>query len=313
MLKIHEELCLGENEFSTHRFCAPIFIAGEFELLLGDPLARNQQPDTAKLRNGTLTFVSVNGGVYGITCRHVIEELERRQNDQKLEGKNKYGFETPEQVLAKIYIPQGNQHIHVNSKFHIIPGDDFTGEQVDIAIAKINPSILKAIGRFAIPASKVGRPTSTDIPGLCGIATGCPEANRETSPQNELLNNFHISTLYAVAEFSCLDKKRVNLCGELSETPKGDNLSGMSGGPIFWSHETDWGLAGIIFNGRDLVGSEKSRSQSMFSKPAIWIDGETVEVSTLEYWVSLIPPDEKFLYDGSKMLYMPEAFRRRAV
>ena len=309
MLKVHDDLSESNGELTTHRFCAPIFVADEFGLLLGDPTARNELSDTANIRNGTLTFVSVAGHIYGLTCRHVIEELERRKDAKRNENQEKYGIVTPDEVLAKLYVPMGNRHIHVNSKFHVVPGDTFTGHSQDVAIARLSPHLIEVLNKFPVNSCRATLPENLDIEGLCGIATGYPEANRRVAPRNELLNDFHISTMYAYAAFNRLDHSGVRMFGELDQRPDGDNLSGMSGGPIFWSHGDDWGFAGIVYNGRDIIGTEDAQANSFLTNPTIWIDGEAISDEKLKEWIKIIPEDEEFLKDGSKLLYIPEALR----
>lgn len=291
MLAVHDDLYSKEKKvFTTDRFCTPIIIADAFEILFSDPIARDKH-NSIKLRNGTVTFVSIKGGLYGITCKHVIDVLECKQKSSK----EKYNPEFPrgmlEPILENIYVPHGNDFLPIYSRFYSVPGDKFTSDGMDIAIAKLDPQLLPMLGKFALPASTATRPESLDIRGLCGIATGHPENNRQVYEHDKLINKLQIPMLHILANLSCFDARRVGLFGELDDNSSLsiDNLSGMSGGPIFWTHDDDWGFAGIIFKGRDLIGSEKSQSESSFSGSTIWIEGEVVSVAKLEYWASLVP------------------------
>ncbi len=78
-LYIHPDLEGDNQQVDTSRFCIPIYIAGGFGISLEKEAdffpAESDQP---KIRSGTLTFIKRDGQVYGITCRHVVEALERR-------------------------------------------------------------------------------------------------------------------------------------------------------------------------------------------------------------------------------------------
>jgi hypothetical protein len=290
---------------AIHRYCAPIFISDEFGLLLGDPVARDERTGVARMRNATMTFISINNSVYGITCRHVIQELERQQAFRQRDFRLKSGFEPPGNDFLRLYGPKENSFIHINHRFFKHQGDHFTGDHRDIAIARLSHSLLQRLGKSAFHLGRASFPESLDMEGLCGLAAGFPEESRSVLPQTELLNTLRINFTVIVAKVEGLSSQRVQLFGKLLNPSPVDNLSGMSGGPILWSHEGDWGLAGIVKHGQDVMRSGQVVEDLIFDAPTVWIEGEPIGSELLQDLVGLVPVDDQPLTDYSRTLLVP--------
>lgn len=305
---VHDELMDSDQKVNSHRFCCPIFITGMYGTALtkdGDLFGVNgAEPE---IRSGTLTFVSYKDRIYGITCRHVTEALDGKNAKKLQEHISMYGdsasFVTEAQM--HFFFPNGNDQIHINARFHIAPGDAYTGSYPDVAIARISPEKLVHIGREAIPFDREVPHPSQWSAGACGIATGYPEQNRRPVPSDNSIGQMGISTVVAISPFECVSDTQLTMFYELSGEPEADNLSGMSGGPILWSEETGWGLVGIVKKGRDMKQDSARNQDSFLEGHVIWIDGEPFSRVTFEQWIAQIPEDEEHIRDMSKRLHVP--------
>lgn len=285
-------------------YCAPVFIGNRFKMLLKDPLQRGEN-DCPALRNGTLTFVSFDGSTYALTCQHVINELtaerERFQRPEHCEP----GM--PAWLTAQLFVPHGQDHVHVNARFYPVPAEVAGAVAPDVAIARVSATLLARLGLSAIPMHRLDAVGDEPREEQNALATGFTEANRRVQARNDVVGNLIIQLVQASASLTTIDARGLRMISELDHAVIPDNLSGMSGGPIFWRHDNRWGLAGIVQRGRDL--QPKPDGNSAFAGPVLWIEGERVSQERLRAWVSAIPSNDAPLEDCSAHLYIPESLR----
>lgn len=308
---VHNDLIDANGKINSYRFCCPIFITDSFgtmfvrqEHLLGESGASPQ------IRNGTLTFASYQNQIFGLTCGHVVDELEIQNDHARDEHIRLHGAPdsfSPE-YQKHFYFPKDDQQIHINAVFHKAIGDAFTGCGPDLAIARITPEKLAQIGRQAISFTS-DMPSADQLSGAaCGIATGYPEDIRRVF-KSGAFNTLGISNVTAFAPFGVASVNRLNMFYELDNTPDANNLSGMSGGPILWSDESGWGLAGIIKEGRDMAPS--TNPDSFLKKATIWIEGEPVNGELLRQLIAVIPDEESTMTDYSRRIFRPRGNAHR--
>ncbi len=216
-----------------------------------------------KLRSGTITFVEYNDKVYGITCWHVID------------------------IYRRYLTESGNQFSHslqtmVNGFYAVLdrfikPSPDFGMPEIDIAIREINPKHVQAIGK--IPYNIDGNP-NTPAHIRHGYAVGFPESLKKKVNADPFGYQVSMPQVEILAEITKMPEGRFSLNSELPEKPKYDDYSGMSGGPIFWSTENDYGIFGIIYEGG--VGSELADGKS------VHIYGEKADKKEIIRWISQI-------------------------
>jgi hypothetical protein len=88
--------------------------------------------------------------------------------------------------------------------------------------------------------------------------------------------------VHAIAENRSIVGPAFTLFSELKETPAIRDLSGMSGGPIYWSNDAAYGLLGITY--------ESSRpEESLAGSAAVHIKGHLADRATIERWVANVP------------------------
>lgn len=294
-LPIHDDL-YKDCEIIAHEYSCPIFIVREFGVALAGQdklLGNGSHPD---IRSGTLTFISIDGAVYGLTCRHVVEVLETEEASQREKYRQNLNFEPPEPIFG-FFFPKGNTQIHINSKFYCAESDFFTKHHPDVAIAKIHSEKLSFIGRQAIPINGFLDHTLLNSQNFTCIAQGYPELSRSMREPNTL----SISSVTALAPCAQISEKSFTMHAELRDFPntKNSNLSGMSGGPVLWCTEDSWGILGIVKQGSDLI-PDPSSSMSISSGPTIWIEGVPLTPDFIRDLVKRIPDDDAPLRDKTK-------------
>lgn len=288
-MPIHSDLHDSANQIVTANYCCPIFITPSFGVALSAPNHLIEGSEASpRVRSGTLTLVSYNGEYYGLTCRHVVEELEA-QDRQKMNKLKELGITVfPPEGLAYFFFPKGDYQIHINAHFHKAPGDEYTASSPDIAFGRIPTETFEMIGRNALPLDRFSNLEEVMIGNFTGIATGYPENTRRHIPDKKA-DHLGVSTVIATAPLDG-STSRLKMISELDTSPDADNLSGMSGGPVIWSDQKSWGVAGIIKEGRDI--KPKEGEDQIINKDCIWIDGEPITRETLINFLDSIPNDE---------------------
>lgn len=292
-LPVCEELLNEQKGLNTHRFCAPVFIASTFSgtLWVKDEHLAPEKIDSDTLRSGTVTFVQYKGRFYALTCWHVIESLEKRQQQWKEEQVEKFNCLPPIDGIG-LYTPIDNNQYHFNFKFTKVGC-----EKTDVAIARITSHAFKRLGRSAITlAAKKQFPET-------GIASGYPEEQRIiTAGRN--INTFSPKFVVCIATLSESMGGTVYIEDSISTHNGVDVLSGMSGGPLIWSDSKRFGLAGIIKSGHDI----QPKDNGFATEDSIFIHAQKVTPQIFDEWLESVPPLEE-IKDESKSLVIPEGMR----
>ncbi|RDZ27849.1 trypsin-like peptidase domain-containing protein [Lysobacter silvisoli] len=297
----------AQDEVETRAYCAPVFIGDRMQLQLQDPTLRSEDGEQALLRNGTLTFVSYQGATYALTCRHVIQALQDLRERERASNLQRHGVDFPERQRPQLFVPHGDDHIHVNARFYAVPADHAGEPAPDAAIARVADGLPARFGARAIPFERLDADGDEDRRGQTAVAAGYVEAGRRLRPRNELIATLVVRFVEAVAALTTIDGRYLRMIHELDAPVDANNLSGMSGGPVFWHDGERWGLAGIVVQGRDL--QPKAGGDSAFAGPTLWVEGERVTRQRLSAWVAAIPGGDAPLEDLSMRLYIPNALR----
>jgi hypothetical protein len=279
-----------EHKFITNNFCAPVFIVSTFSAgnFIKDEDIIFDDFNDESIRNGTLTFISYNGEYFAVTSNHVIDCLKNKQQKWKKMAKEKYSFEGKDMQGFGLYTYIGNTHFHFNYEFTSVEEDY---NPVDVAIARVNLTSIKRLGREPLELTKKDNFPET------GIASGYPEEQRVIKKGN-ILNKFAAKFVTCTATLQESDKK-VTLNDTIENHNNVDNPSGMSGGPIIWSDAEEYGLAGIVDYGSDI----QPKDGKVKCDNGILIFGIKITPDIFDGWLQYIPP-LKELNDESKELYI---------
>lgn len=278
-LELTDLLMDDHNEINTWRYCAPIFITDMFGTLFSDK--QNLLPEEfneTSVRNGTVTFVSFQGELFALTCDHVASALKSRHEKWRNEQIEQYGFEPP---LGGVHFftPRGNGQYHFCYEFTSVPKNP-DDTQPDIAIARIDPFVMKRIER---------EPISIDIQipvlPVTGVASGYPEEQRVEYNTGKQLNIFSPKFTTCIATLQVTENGELLLQDNIDQHNGVDKLSGMSGGPIIWSKEDSFGLAGIAKKASNI----QPKADGIVNENNIFIFGEKITPEIFEKWLSKIP------------------------
>ena len=92
-----------------------------------------------------------------------------------------------------------------------------------------------------------------------------------------------------IAKFSSFDYDRIRLLDCVANMNSVNVLSGMSGGPLFWSTKKSWGLAGIITGGDDLIPNIETEDEAPCFEPTINVVAEPGTGEKMESWTRCLP------------------------
>lgn len=254
-----EKYPVPDNFFSdTAKHCAAIFICNT---------RIGVEPNQNDL-NATLTFVDFKDKIYGITCKHVVDICKDKDASMKnicfcTLTKGKYF------ILNDFICPQ--------SKIFVSPAPD-------IAIRQMHPDFPQAVGKIPFKLEQNNLPDLNTIKHA--IAIGYPT---EEKKKIDVQNGYRIEMpcIHALAEISSIDKNngQLSLHSELEQTVQVKDFSGMSGGPVFWSTEVEYGLLGITYEALPPNPPE----DSLGGGPRITIKAELVTPSLFKNWIAKFP------------------------
>lgn len=225
---------------------------------------------TADDPSATLTFIRFRGRTYGITCKHVVTNLRER-------------IEKSGSALSHTFFIALKRHQVVQDRFYFPPGDWVTPEP-DIAIRELNPDFPAHVGKVALDIE--ANPALGLSAVSFAVAVGFPD-RLKTQTLGPFGYQLAMPCVQAVAENRSKFGPSFTLFSELDATPSIRDLSGMSGGPIYWSNKAAYGLLGITY--------ESSPIEKQVSGAAsVLIKGHLADRETIERWVSSVP----YLYAG---------------
>ncbi|MBR1142673.1 hypothetical protein [Bradyrhizobium sp. AUGA SZCCT0431] len=230
-------------------------------VVIGPGWLQLAQPDAA-LRNGTLTFVKSGSRTFCITCAHVVQHYR--------------------DVLAASGDPHSHTMRTMLNGFHVIfdcfiQPSTHQGESLpDVAIREINPDHIAHIGKEAIDLDVMKEPPD-DI--RHAYAVGFPEKLKYHKHEDASGYRVSLPQIEILAELPRRPERRFSMFSNLEEKPALDiDYSGMSGGPIFWSTEHEYGILGIIYEGGPGEGNQ-----------TIFVYGEIATPAVIRNWISQCP------------------------
>lgn len=239
----------------THKFHDDLSNATRFCVALGK-LRRSLLGSLVRAEDdtGTATFIEHQGSTFCLTAQHVIEALD----------------------------PNGTQGVLLlKSPGHVVlgPFSSYVGQlgdaEKDIAISCISEKLPAYLGKEALELSLYIEPSQ---PVAAAMAVGFPTKSKSavnTGPHEYV----RMPGVCAVAESigSSITASQMQFRTETPVDPEHD-LSGMSGGPVFWSSETgnSYGLLGLV-------------KEAMSSDP---FDVEGMTTHNIHYVVERTPLDQ---------------------
>lgn len=213
----------------------------------------------AGMDNGTLTFIEHGNDYFAVTCKHVVEVMRFRN---KKYGEGSY-------VLATL---KDGTYL-LGDEFHIPSSPAGSHVDLDIAIAHIPRDFPAQIGKrfLKLAAANDERP----IPLKYAIAVGFPTGDK-TETYGPDGYRVVMPCVQATAEAMVSERQFLSI---LSDAPATGDLSGMSGGPVFWSTADDFGLVGFVYE-----GDQTGVANDMIQHPRIRFFVETCDYHEFSRW-----------------------------
>lgn len=212
---------------------------------------------------GTVTFLEIEGKTYALTAAHVIDILNKAASEY---GMPHGSFIAPKAPGASIMGP-----------FLVPPKDLAARRAPDVALRPIAAELPGHIGKAAFVVHE-----DNCAPGEIthGQAVGFPSLRKTDVSDNRGVYS-SMQCVHAVAEFVHQSADQLIFRSHIADFPESGSLSGMSGGPVFWSDEGNYGLAGIVIEAADPAPGE-----SLFNTPMVQFIAQRVDYQTLVDWAA---------------------------
>ncbi|MFG9350124.1 hypothetical protein ACEP28_32375 [Pseudomonas aeruginosa] len=223
---------------------------------------RSFVPDPGEL-TGTVTFLEILGKTYAVTAQHVIDELERQAKEH---GR-----------MPGSYLLLQDPGPRFSGPFIQAPVDAAAIRPADVALRPIPPDWPASIGKRAFVVTEANCAPATITHGQ---AVGFPTLAKQDAHDNRGVRVV-MPCVHAIAEFGSANVDRVSFYSPLDKFPENLSLSGMSGGPVFWSDGDAYGLAGIVIESIDAGPDE-----ALYNVPMVHFSAQRVDYETLLRWAA---------------------------
>jgi hypothetical protein len=165
----------------------------------------------------------------------------------------------------------------VHDRF-IQPSPSFGSASLDVAIRELHPDFAKSLGKEELPLDDMPELTSEV---RFGYAVGFPE-NLKRRLEEDGGYRISMPQCSVLAEINRQPNQRFTLYSQVRrESVAHEQFSGMSGGPIFWSDENQFGIYGIVYEGDAKSSSEDTAD--------IYVFGELATPDTIRGWIKEVP------------------------
>jgi S1-C subfamily serine protease len=247
-------LAFADDLQKSCRYCAAISYFRTARLF-GQPLP---EPTDA---TATVTFIRFREQTYAVTAAHVVNDFRASVSD-------------PEQHT--FFIPKAPGHT-LFDRFKQPPAG-LIGKTPDVAIMKIDSGLPSHLGKEAFPLGEAAQPTIFPYALAVGYPTG--RKSKRTDAEGRQIA---LECCQAVAEgVSTGHGDQVQFYSEITGQPEVTSLSGMSGGPVFWSDGNAYGLVGIVKQAM----SNEQHSQAIKVGPIVHFICQRFSTDEFANWVT---------------------------
>ncbi len=213
----------------------------------------------------TVTFIEFEGRCYTVTAFHVVDEFDKMA---KREDCDPEGYAVP--------VGKG---LFIQPPF-VRPATPIVGYRPDIALCPMKPEHLERIGKRPY---RVARTPELSFPVPYALAVGFPTTSKSERAEDGGVQ-LELPCVWAVAEgVSTRDADQIQFFSEIVQAHEVGSLSGMSGGPVFWSDGVQHGLLGFVKEAMDVV--PKPGEETLFAGPRVNFICERASYDTLGRWI----------------------------
>jgi hypothetical protein len=225
-------------------------------------------PPTSK--TATVTFIKLNHKTHAVTARHVVETFDKlAQRD----GEPFEGYQCVQGDGAALPSP------------FLTPPADYPFQKPDIAICPVRQDLPEKVGKIAFEIRPEDDPK---WPVSHAIAIGYPTNEKHDTKDQVGATRLAMRCVHAIAEGmnSPGSSDQVQFLSELPERPAVGSLSGMSGGPVFWSDRTSQGLIGFVKEALDVTLTEGAAK--LFDKPKVNFICQRADFAIFGRWAEFV-------------------------
>lgn len=201
----------------------------------------------------TVTFIEFDGKTYAVTAKHVIDAFATMS---EADGHMHEGYYVPAKPGVSIIGP-----------FITPPSPSLAGPhvKVDVAICPVDPRLPVSVGKAAFVVQSAG---DAKWPLTHALAVGFPTSAKVDVPEPGGLR-LGMRCVHTLAESvgGSPESDQVQFYSEIPDKPDQSSLSGMSGGPVFWSTDSAFGLLGFIKEALDVVPAPGE--ETLYSEPRV--------------------------------------------
>ena len=222
------------------------------------------------VKTATVTFIEINCKTYAVTARHVIEHFQERARE---EGREHEGFYCPESPGVAIEGP------------FLTPPADYPKAPPDIALCPIDRRLPSHIGKETFVVRPEGDP---EWPVSHAVGIGFPTEEKHNVKGEHENTRIAMPCIHVLAQGVGSDGlgDQVPFYSSLPKPPVVQNLSGMSGGPAFWTDESNYGLIGFMTEGKVEGPDEGEGTPNGDSRLHFFL--QRVDYSILKSWTEYI-------------------------
>lgn len=225
---------------------------------------------SASSEAATVSFIEIKEKTYAVTARHVIQVFTKLA---KKEGKEHEGYFCPQSPGVAILGP------------FLTPTHKIFEPKPDIAICPLKKGVCSTLGKEPIV---VCAEDNAIWPVSYAVAVGFPTGIKYDQQDERVGLRMAMPCGQAIAEGIGSDglNDEVQFYSEIEENPEIESLSGISGGPVFWSNSTKSGLLGFVKEALDTTTN--TEDGVIGDKPRVNFVCQRVDYAILETWTDYI-------------------------
>lgn len=229
------------------------------------------------VKTATVTFIEINYKTYAVTARHVIKYFQERARAERREHE---GFYWEHEGFYCLQSPG----VVIEGPF-LTPPANYPEDPPDIAICPIDRRLPGYVGKEAFVVRPEGDPK---WPVSHAVVFGFPTEEKHNIKDEHGNTRLAMPCIHVLAEGVGSDGQgdQVHFYSSLQEPPVVQNLSGISGGPAFWTDESSYGLVGFVKEGRVVVPDEGEGTPNGDSRLHYIL--QRVDYSILKRWTEYI-------------------------
>lgn len=255
------EFAFADEMQQAHLYCATIGRA-KLEKFYERRFIPEPADDTA-----TVTFIEFEGKTYAVTAAHVIEAFAQQADAEKIEHES-------------YFLPTG-RGILIQPPFIPAPVE-WPDKAPDIALRQIDDRLPAHIGKKAFVLLSEEMP-AFPIPYAGAVGFPTLEKNIAQGTDGQRLA---MPCVHAIAEGvgSTEHADQVQFYSEIANEVAVSSLSGMSGGPVFWSDGERLGLIGFVKQALDV--NPREGEDTIYAGPRVNFICQRASYDSFGRWVA---------------------------